>query len=413
MKKSIKWTAAALSVLSLTGIVACGEKNDNNVSLTVWVAEGDAEFMKWAQEEFKKANPDKQYTFNVAYEGENDIATKILNDVERAADVFSFPNDQISKLVNGDALSRLGGTMLTEIKNSIDEKAMESATVQTSTGEETYGIPYTDNTFFLYYNKSVLNSDDVKTIDGILAKCSSNKQFAMPLNDGWYTTSFYFGKNLGYEVTYDKNLGETSIRCDFDNATGEQVTESIWRLAQQTGMKGDANDSKITAGFADGSIIAATSGIWNRSSIEKSLGNNFAVTKLPSYTFGTGETAEQTQLVSFAGYKLIGVNNYSKEKSEAMKFASFYTNKQSQLKHFELRGFVPTDKTARTDERITSDVCAKAITEQLQFSKAQKNVPSTLWVPMEGLGNSMLTAVSSGKFDVAAQLKACVDAIRK
>ena len=413
MKKSIKWTAAALSVLSLTGIVACGEKNDNNVSLTVWVAEGDAEFMKWAQEEFKKANPDKQYTFNVAYEGENDIATKILNDVERAADVFSFPNDQISKLVNGDALSRLGGTMLTEIKNSIDEKAMESATVQTSTGEETYGIPYTDNTFFLYYNKSVLNSDDVKTIDGILAKCSSNKQFAMPLNDGWYTTSFYFGKNLGYEVTYDKNLGETSIRCDFDNATGEQVTESIWRLAQQTGMKGDANDSKITAGFADGSIIAATSGIWNRSSIEKSLGHKFAVTKLPSYTFGTGETAEQTQLVSFAGYKLIGVNNYSKEKSEAMKFASFYTNKQSQLKHFELRGFVPTDKTARTDERITSDVCAKAITEQLQFSKAQKNVPSTLWVPMEGLGNSMLTAVSSGKFDVAAQLKACVDAIRK
>ena len=413
MKKSIKWTAAALSVLSLTGIVACGEKNDNNVSLTVWVAEGDAEFMKWAQEEFKKANPDKQYTFNVAYEGENDIATKILNDVERAADVFSFPNDQISKLVNGDALSRLGGTMLTELKNSIDEKAMESATVQTSTGEETYGIPYTDNTFFLYYNKSVLSAEDVKTIDAILEKCTSNKQFAMPLNDGWYTTSFYFGKNLGYEVTYDKNLGETSIRCDFDNATGEQVTESIWRLAQQKGMKGDANDSKITAGFADGSIVAATSGIWNRSSIEKSLGDNFAVAKLPSYTFGREGAEEQTQLVSFAGYKLIGVNNYSKEKSEAMKFASFYANKQSQLKHFELRGFVPTDKTARTDERITSDVCAKAITEQLQYSKAQKNVPSTLWVPMEGLGNSMLTAVSSGKFDVATQLKACVDAIRK
>ena len=98
MRKSIKWTAATMAFLSLTGIVACGGKNDNGVSLTVWVAEGDAEFMKWVQEEFKKANPDKQYTFTVAYEGENDIATKILNDVERAADVFSFPNDQISKL---------------------------------------------------------------------------------------------------------------------------------------------------------------------------------------------------------------------------------------------------------------------------------------------------------------------------
>ena len=413
MTKSIKLIAAVLSVFSLGGLVACGGQQNNSVSLTVWVAEGDAEFMKWAQEEFKKANPEKQYTFTVAYEGENDIATKILNDVERAADVFSFPNDQISKLVNGDALSRFGGATLTQLKNTIDEKAMEAATVKMSTSEETYGIPYTDNTFFLYYDKSVLNEEDIKTIDGILAKCSPTKQFAMPLNDGWYMTAFYFGKNLGYEVTYDDSFGEVSIRCDFDNQTGERVTEAIWSLAQQKGMKGDANDSKITAGFADGSIVAATTGIWNRTSIEKSLGENFAVAKLPSYTFKSGEREEQTQLVSFAGYKLIGVNNYSKEKAEAMKFASFYANKQSQLKHFELRGFVPTDKTARTDEKITSDVCAKAITEQLQYSKAQKNVPSTLWVPMEGLGNSMLTAVTSGKFDVVTQLKACVNAIRK
>ena len=247
-----------------------------------------------------------------------------------------------------------------------------------------------------------------------MAKCSARKQFAMPFNDGWYSTAFFFGKNLGYEVTYDKELAETKITCDFDNDVGKQVTQAMWSLVQDSRVKADANDSKITAGFNDGSIVAATTGIWNRKAIEEYLGENFAVAKLPTYTLNKGAAnEEQVQLVSFAGYKLMGVNNYSDQKAEAIKFARFYTNKESQIKHFELRGFVPTDKTAREDEKVQSDACAAAITEQLKHSKAQKNVPSTLWVPMEGLGNAMLTGLTSGNFNLEQQLKACVDGIEK
>jgi arabinogalactan oligomer/maltooligosaccharide transport system substrate-binding protein len=266
----------------------------------------------------------------------------------------------------------------------------------------------------LYYDKSVLTKNDVQSLDGILTKCSSKKQFAMPFNDGWYSTAFFFGKGLGYEVSYDKNLAETKITCDFDSEEGKRVTQAMWTLAQDPRVKADANDSKITAGFNDGSIIAATSGIWNRKAIEGYLGENFAVAKLPTYTLDKGgENEEQVQLVSFAGYKLMGVNNYSKHKVEAVRFARFYTDKERQIKHFEFRGFVPTDKSAREDERIKADVCAVAITEQLKHSKAQKEVPSTLWVPMEGLGSAMVTGAQSGSFDLTAQLKACVDAIKK
>ena len=177
-------------------------------------------------------------------------------------------------------------------------------------------------------------------------------------------------------------------------------------------MKADADDSKITAGFNDRSIIAAVSGIWNRTTIESYLGDNFAATKLPTYTFAKGTAnEEQVQLVPFAGYKLMGVNNYSKNKTDAMDFAEFYTNKENQIKHFEARGFVPTDETARKDERVQADVCAKAITAQLAHAKTQKDVPSTLWVPLQGLGSAMITGAQSGNFDLRAQLKACVDAI--
>lgn len=415
MNKKIKIGCAALASLAAVSMVGCmGGGNPNAIALTIWVSEADRTFAGEVVEAFKQANPDKEYNFTIDVQGENDVATRILNDVENAADVFSYANDQLSKLINGDALTQIAGDRLTRLQQLNAENAMQSAVATVNGTSGTYGMPYTDNTFFLYYNKSVLSETDVQTFDGILAKCTDGKKFAFPMTDGWYTTSFYFGKGLGYEVEYDSQLAETKITCDFDNQTGVAVTNAMWGLVQDSRLKADANDSKITAGFNDGSIIAAVSGIWNKSTIAGYLGDNFAAAKLPTYTLNKGAAnEEQVQLVSFAGYKLMGVNNYSKNKAEALNFAEFYTNKENQIKHFEARGYVPTSVEGRADARVQADPCAKAITAQLSHSKTQKEVPSTLWVPMEGLGNAMITGVQTGNFNLTEQLQACVNAIEK
>ncbi len=418
MKKKTKILACAVTAFAAVGFIGCSfgdgcmGMGDDAVKLTVWVSEADKAFATQVVNDFKAANPDKKYNIVIDIQGENDVATRVLKDVENAADVYSCSNDQLSKLINGDALAQIGGERLTRIKAANSAASVDSATISVNGTEGVYGMPYTDNTFFLYYNKSVLSEADVQSIDGILSKCTGGKKFAYPMKDGWYTSAFYFGKGLGYEVQYDSNLAETSITCDFDNEMGVAVTQAMWNLVQDTRVKADADDSKITAGFNDGSIIAAVSGIWNKTTIEGYLGNNFAAAKLPTYTLNKGAAGEeQVQLVSFAGYKLMGVNNYSKNKTDAMDFAEFYTNKESQVKHFESRGFVPTNEEARANEKVQTDVCAKAITAQLAYTKTQKGVPSTLWVPMEGLGSAMITGAQSGNFDLAAQLKACVDAI--
>ena len=419
MKRTTKWITFALTAFTTLGLVGCGcgdgcmGMNDGATKITVWVSEADKAFATQVANEFKTAHPEKKYNIVIDIQGENDVATRVLKDVENAADVYSCLNDQLSKLINGDALAQIAGERLERIKQVNSADAIDSVTLNVRGTDGVYGMPYTDNTFFLYYDKSALTEADVQSIDGILSKCSANKKFAYPMKDGWYTSAFYFGKGLGYEVTYDENLGEKTIACDFDDATGTAVTGAMWDLVKDTRVKADADDSKITAGFHDGSIIAAVSGIWNRKTIEEYLGDNFAATKLPTYTLNKGGAGEeQVQLVSFAGYKLMGVNNYSKNKTDAMDFAEFYTNRENQVKHFEARGFVPTDEQARMDERVQADVCAKAITAQLAHSKTQKGVPSTLWVPMEGLGSAMVTGAQSGNFDLTAQLKACVDAIR-
>ncbi len=435
--KKIGKTAALLALAGAVSFASCGKKTDGEIKLTVWVSEADQAFAKEVAEKFQKANPDKSYRFVFGVQGENEAATRVLNDVESAADIFSFPNDQLTQLVNGDALTRIGGDRLQRLKAQNPQSAVDSATVTRAGNDEVYGIPYTDNTFFLYYDKSVLSAEDINSIDGILSKCSKDKKLGFLVSDGWYNSAFYFGKGLGYEVTYDRNMGETSIQCDFNNPTGVQVTESIWQLVQDSRVKADADDSKIVAGMTDGSIVAAFSGVWNRTAIEKALGENFAAAKLPTYTYlgvaqddnqggnqdgnqsgnQGGENGEavgkQVQLVSFAGYKLLGVNNYSKYKAEALAFADYYTNAESQIRHFETRRYLPTNVDARKDERIQNDEVAKAISAQLQFSKTQKNVPSTFWDPLKGLGNAMLTGVQTGDFDVKGQLNACVAAITK
>ena len=423
MRKTIKITCGALALTFALGFAGCScvMEDAGAIKLTVWVSEADKKFAEDVAKAFKEKNPDKNYQIVIDIQGENDVATRVLKDVENAADVYSYVNDQVPKLINGDALARIAGDRLNRVTQANSAESMQSVTIENNGEKAVYGMPYTDNTFFLYYNKAALTETEVQTLDGILAKCSENKQFAFPMADGWYTTSFYFGKGLGYNVTYDKDLAETKIECDFDNEVGQRVTEAMWGYVQNKGFKADANDSKITAGFGDGSIIAAVSGIWNRTAIEGALKENFAAVKLPTYTLGgsqTGEQAgqragEQVQLVSFAGYKAMGVNNYSKHKTDALDFAEFYTNKENQIKHYEVRGFVPTDTQARQDEKIQTDICAKAITEQLKYSKTQLNVPSTLWVPMEGLGSAMITGAQSGSFDLQAQLKACVEAIKK
>jgi len=418
MKKSVKIFLSCLSLFSVGNLTACscggsGDKEDS-IKLTVWVSEADRAFAGQVVEAFKAKHPDKNYQFVIDIQGENDVATRILNDVENAADVFSYINDQLPKLYNGDALARIAGERLNRITAANSEDSIDSATLELKGEKSVFGMPYTDNTFFLYYNKSVLTETDVASLDGILSKCGNGKQFAFPMTDGWYMTSFYFGKGLGYEVEYDNDLAEQKITCDFDSEVGERVTQAMWEYVKDSRFKADANDSKITAGFNDGSIVAAVSGIWNRTTIENSLKGNFGVAKLPTYTFDKGTAnEEQVQLTSFAGYKLMGVNNYSKHKTDAMDFAEFYTNKENQIKHFEARGFVPTDIEARKNERVQADPCAKAITEQLKYSKTQKDVPSTMWVPMEGLGTAMVTGAQNGTFDLKAQLDACVKAIEK
>ena len=116
MKKAVRATCGVMALVAAFGFVGCKKKEGAGaIKLTVWVSEADRAFANSVVEDFKAKNPDKQYQFVIDIQGENDVSTRVLNDVENAADVFSCVNDQVPKLINGDALARIAGERLNRV----------------------------------------------------------------------------------------------------------------------------------------------------------------------------------------------------------------------------------------------------------------------------------------------------------
>ena len=419
MKKIGKFLCLAMCAgLAVTAFAACGEnpnpddggKTAEDVTLVIWLPAEDREFGESVAEAFQAAHPEKEYTFLFGAQSESDCGTTILNDVTNAPDCFAFASDQMLKLINGGALNQIGGSRLERLKAANTPESIDAASIDYNGDIQTYAMPYTDNTYFLYYNKSKLNENDIKTIDGILEKCDATHQFAYPLNDGWYSSAFYFGAGCGYEVKYDDAWGETMINTDIDNTTGQKVAQAMLDYVLNPAFKPDSDDSKIVAGFQDGSVLAGVSGVWNRNSIMEALGDDFGVAALPTYTFDSA-TNEQKPLVAFAGYKLMGVCEYSKVKSDALAFAEFFTNYDNQIGHFEARGFTPTNIEAAKEPKVTADPCAIATKAVLQNSKTQKNVPTTWWTPLQSFVNDMITKKKN--FSMKSEIDSMVKNIKK
>jgi len=196
------------------------------------------------------------------------------------------------------------------------------------------GYPMTaDNGYFLFYDKSVLTEEDVKTLDGILAAAEkAGKQFNFDVANGWYLASFFLGN--GCTITLDENGKQV---CDFNNEKGVEAAKAVAALcAHPAFLPGDQN---ILTGTIGDTVCAGVCGTWVADAIKERLGDNYAAAKLPTFTVN----GEQVQMGSFGGCKILGVNTQSAYPVEAMNLAEFLTSEESQLRRFEARGYGPSN----------------------------------------------------------------------
>ncbi|WP_163192789.1 extracellular solute-binding protein [Clostridium thermarum] len=392
LKKSRKVMSLVLSTLVVGSLFAgCKAKTDEpsktegnetkapttekqKVSLKVWGSQEDQALLGKMIESFKAAHPDKEYTIELGVVSEADAKTRYLEDPAAAADVFSFANDQLYDLVNAGGLYEV-----TRNKDAIIAANSEGSIEAATADGKLYAYPMTaDNGYFMYYDKSVVSDEDVKTLDGILAAADkAGKKVFMDVSNGWYIASFF----LGAGGTLTMKDGKQVI--DWNNETGVKVGEAIKAFtAHKAFLTGD--DAVLTGGFGD-TIAAGVSGTWNAEAIKSKLGDNFGAAKLPTFTVD----GKQVQMGSFAGYKLVGVNSQTKSPVDAMDLAEWLTNEENQALRFKERAMGPSNKKVAESAEVKANLPLAALSEQSKYATSQKDVSGSYWAPAEAFGTAM------------------------
>lgn len=363
MKKLL--ALALATVMSLSLLVGCGGKEEGNggneapagpvdVTLKVWCPQNqiDSETMSKQQAAFAEANKDKwNITWETEVMGEDVCKENLLRDVEAAADVFMFANDQIVEMVNAGAIAKLGGDAAAMVDAEIPENVANTAKVN----GDLYGIPFTHNTFFMYYDKTLLTEDDIKTIEGIVNKetAADVYNFYFESGGGWKLGAWYYGAGCSI---YGPNGDDLSAGCDWNSATGLAVTNYLIDLINNPKVGYDGEIS-VTELIADHRLGAWFDGSWNYDAYKKELGDDLGLAVIPTFNLnGTDH-----QLLSFYGSKCIGVNAQSENPAAAVAFATFLGNAENQTLRFELSAQTPASTVAGASDAVKADEVSQVI----------------------------------------------------
>ena len=378
-------SAASQSAAAAPSEASSAAESWGDVKLTMWGAEEDQTMLREMADAFIAENADKgNITIDIGVQSESSAKDTVLADPEAAADVFAFADDQLNELVAAGALQEV-------LLNPDDVKSRNLAgSVNAATmNDKLYAYPMTaDNGYFLYYDKSVLSEEDVQSMDTLLAKAdASGKKFMMSLNDAWYIYSFYAGAGLKATLADD---GINTV-CNWNEAPGADVTQAILDISTQPAFKSGA-DADIVSGIKDGSCCAAISGTWNAGTAEDTWGENYAATKLPTYTLN----GEQVQMASFSGYKLVGVNPHSSNVGVAMLLADYITNEDNQAKRFNDRKLGPSNIKVNESEAVQNAPAIAALAAQSDYATLQR-VGANYWSSAQSLGEILASGDTQGK----------------
>lgn len=335
---------------------ASSEIGEQGAKITLWGSGDDQKMLKEMAAAFEKKYAAKDYKVTVNVQDEDKAKDAILKDVDAAADVFDVPHDQLGALVEAGACYP-NTVFADEVKADDDANAVQAATYK----NQLYGYPRSVQSIFLFYNKSVLSADDVKTMEGMLKKAkSAGKQCGWDMGNLYDTAPFYFAN--GVKLFGDK--GDDVNGSTFNSPEALAVAKSISTLKDQ-GLK-NINDGDVVSQLKNGSVVAQATGSWKANDFKAALGSNYAVAKLPTLNVGGSDK----QIVSFAGYTLYLVNSHSKYPQASMQLAKFLTSQDNQITAFKDRQVVPANTKAAADPSVTGDETVAA-----QLAQAKTSIP--------------------------------------
>ena len=349
---------------------------EGTVDITLWCSETEQyqTVMQKLADDFKAQYSDVDFNITLGAVSEADMKDRVLEDVEAAADVFVFPDDQLEALVKAGALNEVAAQYTHDMNVDDTEATVEAGKYD---GKQ-YGYPFTaSNGYFLYYDKNQLSDADVASWEALTAKADElGKEVGCEVANGWYLYGFFQG--AGCTLTENE---DTSNNCDWNSETGLAAAESMKDIFAAKSFKSYGNDD-LLANLSDGKVVAYVSGTWNVPAFSEAYGDGYAATKLPTFKVN----GEDKQMCSYSGYKFVGVNAYAKNTGWAMLFAEYITSAAAQQKVYQATGEGPSNKDALAE---ASSPALDGLAAQSEFAQLQR-VGGKYWEPAASLGANIL-----------------------
>ncbi len=406
MKKN-KLLVCGLVALTAFGLAGCDKQNTGDAtSIVIWATSKEIPVI---EELVEKYNKDKTGSDVIKVEtkavAESDTGTTLSKDatVTGSPALFLCADDHISALAKKNIVSELKGTY----KQTVLDNSTNVSVLGATYDDKLYGFPVTsDNGYFLWYNADALTAEQVGSLESILQVAKAGgKTVGFDLANGYYAASVFVSPDLcgttsltwHTKVEEDKTL--TYYTCNWNEAAPVKACEYLSTLLKPYNddltLKPGTNDN-IIAGFEDGSMIAAISGLWLATDLADKC-EALAATKLPTYTIpAEGETAAKTvQMGSFSGSKIYCINKtrpVAEQKAAAL-LGQYLTSKEAQLRRFEIRETLPCNNDAIKDTRYTEHVSigAKALLEQNAYAAVQsQSTEGNYWDVGKAIGQALL-----------------------
>lgn len=362
-----------------------------DISLKVWCPQNqvDTGIMEEQQAAFQAEHPEWNITWTTEVVGEDKAQESVLKDVGAAADVFFYASDQVVSLVEAGAVARLGGETEAYVKENTAESVLATAMVE----DGLYGIPFTHNTFFMFYDKTLLDENDITSIESIMAKETADDvyNFYFESSGGWKLGAWYYGAGLS---VFGEDGSDLAAGVDWNNETGVAVTNYLIDLINNPKCAYDG-EIAVSELIESHRLGAWFDGAWNYDMYKEVLGDDLGIAVIPTYTLDGTEY----QLKGFYGSKCIGVNAQSQNMAAAVAFAAFLGNEENQLLRFEKSAQIPANVNAGANEAVTSDELAAVIVEEANTASVAQPASSVFSARYWTYANAIPTEIRSGELN--------------
>lgn len=303
---------------------------------------------------FKKTYAPIENEITITYIDSKEALKKDV-DFFRDYDIFAIQTEQVEKLIEKKII----------VENTLHSRQVMiynagGAAKAADHKGRIFNFPYTANTYLLFYDNTIYNTNDVKELQKMFTKEKSSDwaSLGINLNDPYSLLSFYFGGKV--QVFPDWDL----FRVTLDSEQGIEITEYISKL-KSNGVRNLSYDEASNL-FKMKKIAAIIAPIEYASIYKDSLGERFAVALLPEVQLECDNS--KFKLRPPVWVNMYSVNINAKSLNTASELTYYITSLPAQHLRFQKKRVFPTQKQLNEKQDVKDDKLILIHLEQLQYA---------------------------------------------